>query len=865
VPKVLIAIHQRGDLRRFSGQFERLGYTVVQAVDGMRAYDLFLSEQPDAVLINVLIPKLSGGELCRRIKEHESGADLPVVLLSDLFKKTDMGSRALDHWKADSYYQAPFNVAQIASDVDQLVEGVAPSEPSEQPATETPPKPKRTAGDLEGRLEKMIAEVTGSAMVDRSPKMAHINEEMASREPAGENPLDDLLAELQEAVDARLAPAAARPAPKEPPAPRPRRAAAPAGEDDDFDYEGDLTDTNIAEIFAQLFYARKTGILEVSASGVLKNVYFDHGNAVFVESESRQESLGQILVRQGIINEDDLMLSLENMVTFGKRQGGTLVEMGMITPMQLFQALRGQMREKLLSLFPWFEGSYFFDPTEFDRNSLTVFELPMPRVIYDGILAAYDGETIREMFAEVQDQVIFPARPLPFSEAVDMGADLWSVFDLIDGNRTVGEVVEASPLDVPATYLHLFAMLILRVFDREGETAPVEVEIEIETAPTPKRKRAAAPPPLAPVEPEPKDDDDDVFVFEDDLVEESEPAPVVEAKPDDDDEELEFTFEDDLDDDPLERELRSFAGNEGEGEPSTPAADAPDELLTDEELVAIDDEALPPALIDDSELAEAVMGVYLKLEAANHYELLGVEQDDKPLAIKLAYHGMVKKLHADKLQGRLSGDMLEKANQVVQAITAAYEVLSSEKNRVEYDRLLVGGGEELKERRITTILAAERSFNQGMLAIRRNMFNSAQEHFQEATDLFPEEGEYHAYLGWSQFNNPMIRDDRERAQLARESVERSLRINSKGDKGYYFLGKIMLSYGNKDKARQLFALAFRYNKNNEDARQELRRLQQDRERQRAKFKEDEKEGFGDLLGKDLDISGVKRAFKKLFK
>ncbi|MDP8224380.1 MAG: DnaJ domain-containing protein [Candidatus Lernaella stagnicola] len=888
---VLIVIHNRSELRRFATKFREAGFDVVPAADGLSGLDLFHETQPDAVIINLLIPKLSGGELCKRLKSDPEGTEVPVAILSGLFKRTDMADRARRQWQADAYFQAPHDIDEIVRHIEKLVADAPPrpkrpapevDEPDlaveEDPAElldeefgddapvhseaddATPEEP-----DLDALIDKAMAELEHIDLVDRSPKVAQINEEITAEKSerttaASDNPLADLLAELEDSAgrpeheEETAAPEA--PPAEVPPVKRPRAKVSATEASDEFSYEGELADVSVPELMAHLYFARQTGILELNSQGTYKHVYFDRGRAVYVESEGRQESLGQILLRQGIISEDDLMLSLANMATYGKKQGGALVEMGMINPMQLYQALRLQMREKLLSLFQWFDGDYYFDASPFDKYSLTIFENPMPQMIHDGIAQSYDGDSLAEMFSGLLEQVVVRNEPMPFDEReFDADEDLWKVYALIDDRRTIAEVVADSPLEAGPTYVLLFAMLILRMYDRARaeEVVPADESVEIEVELPLEETTPAA--------------DDDFILFDDEP--EPEPTPEPSAAPPEPADELDFAFEDDgdletiseaerLED--IEKDLRAF--EEGDGEPGTggpklPAAEAG-------ELVAIDGTGGPAADADDPELATFTMEQYLKLEGANHYEVLDVDRDAKPLDLKMVYHAVVKRLHPDMVASKLGPDMREKAKAVVQAVTEAYEVLSSPKKRAEYDSRLTGEGQELKERHITTILAAERAFNQGMIALRRNHFHDAQEHFSEACELFPEEAEYHAYLGWALFNDPKV-DAKERATLARESVERSLRINSKGDKAYYFLGKIMLRYGSKDKARQMFAMAYRFNKGNEDARNELRRLQAERERERAKLDaEIETVGVGDLFKKDIDLGGVKRALKKLF-
>ncbi len=883
--KVLVVAHNRSELRRIVGALQQEKINVHYATDGLQGLELFREQRPDAVIINLLIPKLSGGELCKKIKEDPQNANVPVILISGLFKKTDLHKVARESWQADRFIQAPYTPAQLIETLHELLpaEKFAVAEPvtetiepaideeedelveSEPPAAPAASAPKREES-LEDLLSRTLAELDGQELIDRSPRVAKIDEGI-KRAPTPAASEEDDRDKISELLDEVTSIALGDNVEKDD-----WSFYAPEADkgDEETTREGDLEEISIPELFAQLFFAEKSGILEVQHQGSTKNIYFDQGRAVYVESEGRQESLGQILVQQGVIDSNDVLSSLESMATKGKRQGNALVDMGRLTPMQLYQALRFQMREKLLNLFGWFEGKFYFDETPFDINSLTVFELPMPRLILDGILQAYDAESLREMFTEVGEQVVAPITPPPFSPRhAGLSKEVWMLLKLIDGKRTINQVVKASPLDEEHTFPLLYSMLILRLYESMSEAAeelPEEIEEEEELAtlddeeeilieeekPAPPRRPAARAHELTPIDDGEEmlvDDEEDVLIDdEEEPVSAPTPAPAKKSSVLDDDDVIVFdempaeevVGEEEAESE-LERELRAFESGEEK-----------------HELVPIDEAGAAP---DD--LRQRIMDMYLKLESSNHYEILGVERSADAVTIKSAYHRLVQQYHEDKIGPALTdAEAKQQANAVMQAITTAYETLSSPAKRGEYDRRLTPDGEEIKERRITTILAAERAFNQGVLAMRRHTFAEAQDHFAEACKLFPEEGEYHAYLGWAQWNNPNLAAQ-ERTAQAKESIERSIKINPKGDKAYFFLGKILAFHNQKEKARRMFALAFRYNKNNDEAKNELRRLQAERERERMELAAAEREK-DNLLGKEFDIKSVKNALKKLF-
>ena len=88
--KVLVA-EDEPDIRGlivFSLQFA--GYEVVQASNGEDAIDVAEREQPDLILLDVRMPKLTGYEACERLKAKEATRHIPVVFLSALSQEAEI-------------------------------------------------------------------------------------------------------------------------------------------------------------------------------------------------------------------------------------------------------------------------------------------------------------------------------------------------------------------------------------------------------------------------------------------------------------------------------------------------------------------------------------------------------------------------------------------------------------------------------------------------------------------------------------------------------------------------------------------------------------------------------------------------------
>ena len=120
---------------------------------------------------------------------------------------------------------------------------------------------------------------------------------------------------------------------------------------------------------------------------------------------------------------------------------------------------------------------------------------------------------------------------------------------------------------------------------------------------------------------------------------------------------------------------------------------------------------------------------------------------------------------------------------------------------------------------VSRILAAECRFERGKELLRLRLFKEASQAIGEAVAIYPEEGEFYAFLGWCIFQtNPK---DRAQAEQALEALERAIRLNPKMDKAYLFMGFIFKAMGRPDKAEKQFEKAVQVNPDCAEALREL--------------------------------------------
>jgi two-component system alkaline phosphatase synthesis response regulator PhoP len=95
------------------------GYEVITALDGEQALEKVKTEKPDLIVLDIMMPKLDGYEVCKSIKSSAETQHIPVILLSAKGRNVDQ-KLGFDVG-ADDYITKPFSPRKLVERINQLL------------------------------------------------------------------------------------------------------------------------------------------------------------------------------------------------------------------------------------------------------------------------------------------------------------------------------------------------------------------------------------------------------------------------------------------------------------------------------------------------------------------------------------------------------------------------------------------------------------------------------------------------------------------------------------------------------------------------------------------------------------------------
>ena len=470
----------------------KAGYEVRTAGDGDEGVRAARAERPDLILVDFVMPRMNGYQMCRAMAEDESLRDVPVVLMSA--KGDQVGERFVKVMGIVDYITKPFSPDAITAVVDHTIAKYGRG--GEEAATDGV---GRAAASPSG--DPPASQEASPAVEEAAPEAAEVPEppegfdrdSTARRAPAAPDPvrkqtleaLREVVVSLvagdlvgddgAERVRARLTDQLLEQALKEMGGPKP---------DPQVVLEGDLLAVPVAQVLALLADQRQTGVLAIRRGEAKVEVHFRNGKIDFASGVGLGDELllGRFLVARESISRQDLDLFIQSRGSSVRLIGEQLVKLNYVSEEDLKQALARQTCERIYEALRWSGGRFTFRNTIdlgalADRSGVeqpplgglpetAALALTVDGVLMEGLRRVDEWHLIER---EVDD---FDAVFLRDEELVKevgragLTREEHAVLELINGKHTVKDIVRLSRMSSFEVSKVLFRLKATRLVRR---------------------------------------------------------------------------------------------------------------------------------------------------------------------------------------------------------------------------------------------------------------------------------------------------------------------------------------------------------------------------------------------------------------
>jgi two-component system alkaline phosphatase synthesis response regulator PhoP len=118
--KILVVDDEPNIVQTLQDRLEMNDYKVVTATNGQAGLEKAMSEQPDIILLDVIMPIMDGLEMLERLRKNESTKHLPVIMLTARSQNQDI-TRA-NSYGIEDYVVKPFDLSELLEKIESILE-----------------------------------------------------------------------------------------------------------------------------------------------------------------------------------------------------------------------------------------------------------------------------------------------------------------------------------------------------------------------------------------------------------------------------------------------------------------------------------------------------------------------------------------------------------------------------------------------------------------------------------------------------------------------------------------------------------------------------------------------------------------------
>ncbi len=398
------------------------GYQVILASDGEEGIAKAKSERPALILVDFVMPKMNGYQVCKVLKEDPEFRETPIILVTS--KGDKVGSKFVDVLGITEYFTKPFQPEELLAKIREVLDKRAQEE-----AVRSALKARSSAAPARGGaaapegLEALVAGIAKRVLAEF------------------------VRTELPEIIRSQL-----------------EGGGGPAGGPSGL--HGNLASVRIVELMQMLSLQRQTGRLFINRNNGDAEIFFREGAICFASSNMNGGTAGvEGLLRKSCrIAEDGLQHAQRIAAMTGQPIDGVLVQEKLLDQKTFGACLKRHTESLVFKALAWKDGNFAFDKSPSPAFANPVC-LKVDDLILEGTRRSDEWILIQQKipnFSIVYEPLIGNAEELTRRGLSTM--DL-KVFSLVDGKRTVQQIIDQAMLsdfDVAKSLFILLSVNLIR-------------------------------------------------------------------------------------------------------------------------------------------------------------------------------------------------------------------------------------------------------------------------------------------------------------------------------------------------------------------------------------------------------------------
>jgi serine/threonine-protein kinase len=205
------------------------------------------------------------------------------------------------------------------------------------------------------------------------------------------------------------------------------------------DSAGDVSIITPMRLFCDLALAGETGLLHFELGDTVKEIFLVGGAPESVSSSNANERFGEYLLGKQVLGTADLELALSMLPHYNGKLGDTLVALGLLRPLDVFRLLSEQVRDRVIDVFAWTEGTFAYYRSVTNRQENFPLGLDTFEILGASVVNLPHELLVQRFDPTLDYRPVATRRGRVEPEAFRIGPTPREVLALLDGERTLRE------------------------------------------------------------------------------------------------------------------------------------------------------------------------------------------------------------------------------------------------------------------------------------------------------------------------------------------------------------------------------------------------------------------------------------------